>query len=120
MTDIPRIRVVISIQGGLAMAIGVIIEIPGGTRQHYDQVMHKLSLGGQLPPQALAHVAGPIPGGWRVIDVWEDKEDFLLFVQGKLMKAMHEAGVPPVQPVFFQVYNTLLPNDGQQSHRLVA
>ena len=102
------------------MAIGGIMEIPGGTRQHYDRVMHSLNLGGQLAPQALAHVAGPMPGGWRVIDIWEDKEDFLLFVQGRLRQAMQEAGMPAVQPVFFQVYNTLLPHDGQQYQRLVA
>ncbi len=89
------------------MPIGVQIEFPGGTRQQYDQVMRQLNLQGQLPPGALYHIAGPSDGGWRIIDVWEDKEDFLLFVQGRLMKAAREAGLPPLQPKFFTVYNIL-------------
>ena len=89
------------------MAIGILIEIPGGTQKHYDKVMDKLQLGGKPAPGGIFHVAGPMEGGWRVVDVWESKEAFDHFFKTKLGKAIQEAGVPPFQPKVFPVHNTL-------------
>src|SRR4051812_47146961 len=86
---------------GRGMAIGIVIEIPGGTRAQYDQVMEKLQLGDSLPPGGLYHVAGPMEGGWRVVDVWESQEAFDAFLHSKLGRAIQEAGVPPFQPKVF-------------------
>lgn len=89
------------------MAIGILIEIPGGTQRQYDQVMQKLQLGGKPAPGGLYHVAGPMDGGWRVVDVWESKEAFDAFFQAKLQQALKEAGVPPFQPKVFPVHNSI-------------
>jgi hypothetical protein len=89
------------------MAIGIVFEIPGGTQKQYDQVLQKLQLGGKPAPGGLYHVAGPMEGGWRVVDVWESQAAFETFFQTKLKKALQEAGVPPIQPKFFPVHNTL-------------
>jgi hypothetical protein len=89
------------------MAIGVLCEIPGGTQKQYDQVMDKLNLGGKVAPGGVSHVAGPMDGGWRVVDVWESKEAFEKFFQTKLGKALQEAGIPPFQPKFFPIHNSL-------------
>lgn len=89
------------------MAIGILIEIPGGTQKQYDKVLEKLQLGGKPAPGGLYHVAGPMDGGWRVVDVWESKEAFDTFFKAKLQKALQEAGVPPFQPKVFPVHNTL-------------
>jgi hypothetical protein len=89
------------------MAIAIVIEIPGGTQAQYETVMQKLQLGGKPPAGGLYHVAGPMEGGWRVVDVWESKEAFEAFYNAKLKKALQETGVPPFQPKVFPVLNTL-------------
>jgi hypothetical protein len=89
------------------MAIGIVIEIPGGTKAQYDAVMQKLQLNGRLPTGGLYHVAGPMEGGWRVVDVWESEEAFQRFFQTKLGHAIKEAGVPPFHPKVFPVHNSL-------------
>jgi hypothetical protein len=68
----------VAIEAGI-MAIGVILEVPGGNQQQYDQIMKDLDLKGKLPDGGLCHFAGPMDGGWRVVDVWESKEAFERF-----------------------------------------
>jgi hypothetical protein len=48
----------------------------------------------------LAHMAGPMPNGWRVVDVWQSEAAFKRF--GKvLMPILKESGLPDVEPKFF-------------------
>jgi hypothetical protein len=89
------------------MAIGILIEVPGGTKEQYDAVMAKLGLGGKMPSGGISHVAGPMEGGWRVIDVWQSQEDFEKFFQAKLHRAILEVGLPPFQPKVFPIHNSL-------------
>jgi hypothetical protein len=86
------------------MAIGMLMEIPGGTQEQYDRTMEILDLGGQLPEGGISHVAGPMAGGWRVVDVWESQEAFQRFFDERLGAAIREAGVPPADPEFFPVH----------------
>ncbi len=68
------------------MPIGIVIDIPGaGARAKYQKSI-KLLLKGRRKRLAdwpvkgvLAHIAGPIPGGFRVIDVWESRAAFKRF-----------------------------------------
>jgi hypothetical protein len=90
------------------MAIGVIFEFPGMTRAKYQQTAKKVLKGrrnrlSSWPVKGvLAHIAGPMPGGWRVVDVWRSKATFKRF--GKLlMPIMKEAGMRQVKPKIFPV-----------------
>ncbi len=73
------------------MAIAVVIEFPGaGSRAKYEKSV-QLILKGRKNKLAdwpvkgvLAHIAGPVPGGWRVIDVWQSRAAFTRF--GKTLK----------------------------------
>lgn len=90
------------------MAVGLLIEIPGGTQQQYDAVMDRLDLARPdaiWPEGILCHVAGPMEGGWRVVDVWQSQEHFDRFFREKLEQAIREVGVPPFQPKTFPVHN---------------
>jgi len=45
------------------------------------------------PPDGMIfHSAGPIEGGWGVIDFWESREHFDRFVGARLQPAMAELG----------------------------
>lgn len=88
------------------MAIGVIFEFHGATREQYENTIKK-GLKGQRNKLAdwpvkgvLAHMAGPMPGGWRVVDVWQSEAAFKRF--GKvLIPLIKESGLPEVEPKIF-------------------
>ena len=90
------------------MAVAVLIEVPGGTREQYEAVLEKLGLAGKnagWPAGALVHLAGPTEGGWRTVDVWESREAFEQFERERLQPAAAEVGIPPVELEFFPVHN---------------
>lgn len=81
------------------MAIAQIIEIPGGSKEKYDEVIREVGLAGsQLAPGQLVHFAGPMEGGgWRIVNVWESQEASDKFEE-KLIPARRKAGLPDVIP----------------------
>ena len=92
-----------------AAAVGLIMTFPGVTEEQYYAVLEQLDLGGRLPHGGISHAAGPIEGGWRVVDVWESEEAFETFFREKLEQAMQTHGVPTPDVETWQVYSTLEP-----------
>jgi len=87
------------------MAVGVWVEIPGGTQEQYQQTVRGLTGGDKLdslgdwPVEGvLAHAAGPTENGWVVFDVWESEEAFERFseILGPQMEAAGMNGQPKV------------------------
>jgi hypothetical protein len=93
------------------MAIGVMMEIPGGSQKMYDQIMKELDLKGRLPEGATCHFAGPVEGGWRVIDIWESKEAFERFMNARLRRAIERVAMPPAKPTFFSIHNSIMAHE---------
>ena len=62
------------------MPVAMLLEIPGGTQEDYDRVMDELQLEG-MPDGGILHIAAPMDGGWRVLDVWETQEHFERFYE---------------------------------------
>jgi hypothetical protein len=90
------------------MAIGVIFEFPGITRKQYENTIKKglkrrrNKLADWPVKGALVHMAGPMPKGWRVVDVWQSEAAFKRF--GKvLMPILKESGIPLVKPKIFRL-----------------
>jgi len=95
------------------VAIGVLFDFPGTTSDQYDEVCRDLNNGQPLRalsdwPESgvVGHIAGPTPGGWRVVDVWESEEAFQRFGQ-KLMPLLEKAGIPAVAPQVFPIHNVV-------------
>ncbi len=89
------------------MAIGLIMEFVGATLAQYDAVLKDMNLGGKMPPGGIFHVAGPMEGGWRVVDVWESQAAFDKFRTAQIEPLTRKHGVPPPRVTVFQVHNTL-------------
>ena len=89
------------------MPIGVFFEFRGATpRAKYEKSV-KLILRGRRKRLAdwpvkgiLAHIAGPMPGGWRVIDVWQSRAAFNQFGR-KLKPVLKKIGMQGVRPKIF-------------------
>src|ERR687885_2034951 len=90
------------------MAVGVLMEFPGVTREQYDLLVQVLDLSG--PPEGeLIHVCSPTSdGGWRTVDVWESQEAFERFVNELLIPRAQAHGFPqPSKQEFFEPYHAL-------------
>jgi hypothetical protein len=90
------------------MALGQIFDGSGVTQAQYEQVLHEVAPGNRPPPGMLYHAAGPIPNGWRVIEIWESQEAADRFFRDKLGAALQRANIT-VQPQGFEVVNTMQP-----------
>jgi hypothetical protein len=51
------------------MAIAVMVEIPGGTEQQYEQIIASVSPDGKLPEGWLVHIASASEYGRRIVNV---------------------------------------------------
>jgi len=90
------------------MAIGVIIDAPGGTQAQYDRVLADVAP--HFPAGLLFHAARPREGGFVLVDVWESQEAFDRFLEQRLRPALREAGWPAeVSRRIFPVRNLYAP-----------
>ena len=74
------------------MAIGLRLKFDGGTQDQYDAIHSHMDVDKNPPEGLVFHSAGPIDGGWGVIDFWESREAFDRFAQSRLQPAIQELG----------------------------
>jgi hypothetical protein len=86
------------------VAIAMMIDNPGGSREIYEKARAQLGL--DAPAGGILHVAGPSPnGGWRVIEVFESEEEARRFLKERLGPAFQAVGASaPPQPEFWPVH----------------
>jgi hypothetical protein len=92
------------------MAVAVVLDFKDATFDQYDQVIEKMGLTpkGKSVPGALFHICHKTDDGFRVIDVWESREQFDKFSEEKIGPFTQEVGMttpPDVQ--YHDVYNYL-------------
>ena len=86
------------------MAVAMLLEWPGETQEQYERLMKLVKLESDPPEGGLFHVAGPMPGGWRVLDLWESEEAFERFANERLKPAVEQVGIPDMpDPQFYPV-----------------
>jgi hypothetical protein len=89
------------------MAVAVVVEIPGGTEEQYEQVASHIFPGGKLPAGWVLHLAGPGQDGWRVVNVVRSQDEFERFARETILPATREAGEAPPKFTYFPVQNAL-------------
>ena len=91
------------------MAVAVIIDVPNGNQQFYDQIVPALFSNGRLPEGWQLHIAGPTDAGWRIVNVVPSQEEFEDFAREKLGPTLQQLeGVTPTM-TFFPVYKIIQP-----------
>ena len=70
------------------MAIGLRMRIDGGTQEMYETINATVGVEEDPPEGLIFHAAGPIEGGWGIIDFWETREHFDRFQESRLGPAM--------------------------------
>lgn len=89
------------------MGITVLYEIPGLTQDQYDKIIEELQSGEINAPGRVFHVAGPLEGGWQVIDVFESQQAFEQFIGGGLGPVMQKLGIAPPPLKISPVHNLI-------------
>ena len=92
------------------MAVGMLLQVPQFTRDHYDRVMQAMEWDSRPQPEGLiAHFAGSTDDGWFVFDVWESQEAFGRFAEERLRPALEQVAddMPPIEPQFIQLHNQI-------------
>jgi hypothetical protein len=89
---------------------------PGGERratEHYDAMNAKMDFDANPPQGLIAHCAGYADDGtWRIVDLWETREDVERFDAERLMPAVQEvvgaAASPPDKQEIYEPHKTFL------------
>lgn len=95
------------------MAVGIRLKFSGGTQENYDAAHGVMEVDTNPPEGMIVHSAGPIDGGWGVIDFWESRQAFDNFVGERLMprlQGLGDRGFPsPPDVKEFPVHNLQMP-----------
>ena len=90
----------------------MIMKWKGVTPSQYEQARKVVNWEGNVPKGALFHVAAFDKEGIRVTDVWENADDFNVFVKNRLMPGVQQVGMKgepqveifPTQAIFAPAY----------------
>ncbi len=95
------------------MAVGLRLKFDGGTQEQYDAVHGTMNVETDPPAGLIFHSAGPIEGGWGVIDFWESRDAFDRFASERLqptIQSLGDAAMPgPPDIKEFPVHNITKP-----------
>ena len=93
------------------MAVVMLMEWPGVTRDDYDALREPVNWEGDPPEGIMFHVAAFDDNGIHVTDVWESQEHFQRFLEQRLMPEIQRQGRMQGQPNvrFMPVHATFAP-----------
>lgn len=79
------------------MDIAWMIDVPGLTDQQYHGLRRELRMEVMVPNGRLVHVAGPVAGGWRLVEVWSSRPAMEAFHRDRLLPGLIAVGVHVVE-----------------------
>lgn len=79
------------------MAISVMFDFKGMTKQKYEELIQKLIATGKAPEGRMFHIASEKPDSLLVLDVWESAEKFQAF-GGVLVPLAQSIGIAIPEP----------------------
>src|SRR4051794_27338296 len=92
------------------MAVMMLMELPGGTTEQYEQLNEAMGIRGDedAPEGLVHHVAGQDENGLTVVDVWESEGALGRFVEERLRPAIESTGAQQgPEPRVLPVHNRL-------------
>jgi hypothetical protein len=74
------------------MAVGIRLKFAEGTQASYDAAHSVMEIESNPSAGLIVHSAGPVDGGWGVIDFWESRAAFDSFVGDRLLPNLQGLG----------------------------
>ena len=93
------------------MTIEVRMEILGMTKENYEAINSQLGPKVNVADGFIAHLAGPIDGGYRVVELWQTQEAYGRFVEEVLLPVAQKAGLPAIHPQVLTVDNLVISSE---------
>jgi quinol monooxygenase YgiN len=87
------------------MAVLMTAHIPDATQEMIDG-MRPILDGIRNEKGFVVHANGPVPGGWRVTEVWDSQADFERWFEGNVKPAFPEGG--PMPSITFDQLNEVV------------
>ena len=87
------------------MAVLMTAQIPGATKEMIDG-MRPILEAIRSAKGFIIHTNGPVPGGWRVTEVWESQADFEAWFEASVKPAFPEGG--PMPSIAFDELNEVV------------
>ena len=91
-------------------AVAISLEFKGMTEETYKQLLKEAVPTGTLTPGDLFHIAGPIEGGFKVVNVWESQAKLDAFFQNVMGPALQRTGTPQPEVQIWPVYRMMKAN----------
>lgn len=88
-------------------AVAISLEFNGMTEKTYNQLLKEAVPSGALTPGDLFHVAGPIEGGYKIVNVWESQAKLDEFFQNVMCPALHRTGIAEPKVQIWPVYRMM-------------
>lgn len=73
------------------MAVLMTSEVSGQTPQGYDGMLDMVGGALRRAPGFLMHMAHPVESGWRILEVWETREDAARFFAAHIAPNLPDA-----------------------------
>lgn len=74
------------------MPVLVVIEVPGGSSDLDDALTEAWGITSRPPEGNWIRMAGPMDGGWRVVSLWESRQQFETFLEERLHLSLQDTG----------------------------
>jgi hypothetical protein len=85
------------------VSVLVIVEIPGGSSALDEALVKSWGVASSPPRGNRLRLSGPMDGGWRVISLWESREQFEEFLQARLHLTLEGAGTQEPSVTYWDV-----------------
>ena len=89
------------------MAVEMRAEIRGMTKAQYDQAIAQVQDELRRAPGFVSHAAGPMEGGYRVVEIWDSPEELQRFLAQTIKPMAQRVGLPPFEPQILPVDNVV-------------
>ena len=75
------------------MAFVAVLDINELTIEEYDSIIASMGVESRPASGIYLHIAAPMEGGLRIIELWDSKEGFEQFIQERMLPAAKALGI---------------------------
>jgi hypothetical protein len=81
----------------------VVIEVPGGSSALDDALTEAWGIADSPPEGNVLRMAGPMDAGWRVVSLWESRQQFETFLEQRLHLSLRDSGADEPVVSFWEI-----------------
>ncbi|GAB2558832.1 hypothetical protein [Nocardia heshunensis] len=92
------------------MAVLGILDVQGITTDQYNAVVERMGVEAKGRGSIYLHLAAETEGGLQIIEVWDDKDEYVQFIEQTLVPTMDALGIEQTHSIAaFPLHNVFTP-----------